>query len=171
MEKKYAFTLVELTVVCAILVIIAATIVPNLVAVTRSRSLKDLEGNVARLPAEARNEAVKSQTPVRLRVSGTTLVMERVPATGEPAQVKMVDLGDSLTVDAAQQNGKTTDAGSWVWMVYPDGSADSGGVEFTEGQAQKSLVLSANGGVQWIDGPLPDSAQDTWPAGQLLPHT
>ena len=81
---RRAFTLVEMIVVCAVLVIIAAAIVPNLVAITRSRSLKDLEAGVARLPLEARNEALQTHTPVRLRVSGTTLVMERVPVGGDP---------------------------------------------------------------------------------------
>ena len=90
-ERARAFTLVEMIVVCAVLVVIAAALVPNLLAFTRSRSLKDLEANVARLPAEARNEALKSQTPIRLRVSGTTLVMEQVPADGSnPQQVKSV---------------------------------------------------------------------------------
>jgi type II secretory pathway pseudopilin PulG len=167
-KRAHGFTLIELTVVCAILIVIAGAIVPNLLTLTQSRSLKDLEGNVARLPVEARNEALKSQNPVRLRISGTMLVMEQVPATGDPIQVKQVDLGENLQIDTVQLNGKPSDIGSWEWTVYPDGSADSGGIQFTEGKAEKSMVLSQNGTSQWISGELPDQTQDQWPAGQLL---
>lgn len=170
-RRRRGFTLVEIVVVCAILIVIAGAIVPNLLTITQSRNLKDLEGNVARLPAEARNEAIQTQTPVRLRFSGTTIVMEEVPADGDPQQVKEVDLGDSLQVDTVQLNGKPSDVGSWEWTVNPDGSADSGGVEFSEGQAHKSLILSPTGTAQWISGDLPDQSQDQWPAGQLLQRT
>jgi type II secretory pathway pseudopilin PulG len=167
-DRAKAFTLVEMIVICAVLLIIAAAIVPNLLAITRSRSLKDLEADVARLPAEARNEAVQTDTPVRLLISGTMLVMEQVPATGDPQQIKEVDLGDSLQVETVELNGTPTDVGSWEWTVYPDGSADSGGIQFSEGQAQDSLILSSTGTAQWISGELPDQSQDQWPAGQLL---
>jgi type II secretory pathway pseudopilin PulG len=155
-------------VVCAVLIIIAAAIMPNMIAITRSRSLKDLEGSVARLPAEARNEAQKSQTPVQIRVSGTMLVMEQVPPDGAPVQVEQVDLGSDISIDAAQLNGQSTDIGSWTWMVYPDGSADSGAMQFSEGQVVKSLVLTASGDSRFITGPMPDQSADQWPAGQLL---
>ena len=170
-ERARAFTLVEAVVVCAILIVIASALVPNLLAFTRSRRVKDLEGNVARLPAETRNEALQLRTPVRLRVSGTTLVMEQVPATGNPQQVKTVDMGDTLQVDSVQLNGKPSDVGSWEWTAYPDGTADSGGIQFSEGAAQKSLILAPTGEAQWISGPLPDQSQDQWPAGQLLQRT
>lgn len=170
-ERVRAFTLVEVIVVCAVLIIIAAAIVPNLFAITRSRRLQDLEGNIARLPAEARNEAQQTQTPVRLRVSGTMLVMEQVPANDAPQQVKAVDMGDSLQVDTVQLNGQPSDVGSWAWTVYPDGSADSGGIQFSEGKAQKSLILSPTGTAQWVSGDLPDQSQDQWTAGQLLQRT
>jgi type II secretory pathway pseudopilin PulG len=166
--KCRAFTLMEMVVVCAVLIIIAAAIMPNLVAMTRSRSLKDLEGSIARLPAEARNEALKSQTPVQIRVSGTMLVVEQVPDTGAPVQVEQVDLGSDITIDSAQLNGKSVDIGSWTWMVYPDGSADSGAMQFSEGQVQKSLILYTSGDSRFITGPMPDQSQDQWPAGQLL---
>lgn len=169
--RRRAFTLMEMVVVCAVLIIIAAAIVPNLVAITRSRALKDLEGNIARLPAEARNEALRSQTPVQLRLSGTMLVMEQVPTTGAPVQVKEVDLGSDIQVDSVQLNGKPSDTGTWAWTVYPDGSADSGGIQFSEGQAQRALILSPSGSARWITGELPDQSQDQWPAGQLLQRT
>jgi len=163
-----AFTLVEAIVVCAVLLVIAGAIIPNWFRVVQSRTLKDLEGKIARLPAETRNEAVKTQTPARIRLSGTLLVMEQAPKDGAPVRVKTIDLGTDLQVGSMQINGKPTDSGSWLWTAYPDGSADSGGVQFTEGKVQKALVLSATGDAQWLSGPLPDQSQDQWPAGTLL---
>jgi len=161
------FTLIEMTVVIAILLLMAAYIVPNAVAFLKSRTTQDLEASVARLPAEARNEAVGKQVPVHLRLDGTQIMMEDAPVDGQTTAVKHVDLGSNLTVEVMQLNGQTSDTGSWVWTAYPDGTTDKGGIQFGDGSTSKSLVFGANGGTRWVDGVLPDQSLDQWPAGSL----
>ena len=169
--KLRGFTLVEMIVVLFILLLMTTAVVPRVVAIQRSRRLKDIEAKIIRLPAEARNEAVRAATPVRLRVDGADLVLERAPVNGTPEEVKRVALGAGIEVDAVAQDGQPANTGSWQWTVYPDGSAEAGGIQFTEGAAQKSLRLFSDGSAQWVQGDLPDGTPERWPAGQLLQRT
>lgn len=169
--RQRGFTLIELVVVLFILLLLTMAIVPRVIALQKSRRLKDLEGRIVRLPAEARNESVRAAVPVRLRVDGAALVIERAPVSGTPEEVKRVALGTSIGVDSVEQSGQPANEGSWQWTVYPDGSADAGGIQFGEGAARKSLRLFSNGGSQWIAGDLPDETPDRWPAGSLQQRT
>ncbi len=165
------YTLVELIVVLFVLLLMTTAIVPRVIALQNSRRLKDVEARVIRLPAEARNEAVRTGKPVRLRVDGADLVMDRVPLNGTPEEVKRVALGTGIQVDSVEQDGRPANTGSWLWTVYPDGTAEAGGIQFTEGAARKSLVLSSDGDSQWVLGDLPDGTPEHWPAGQLQQRT
>ena len=162
-----AFTLIELVVILFVLVLLTTAIVPRVVALGRSRRVKDLEARVARLPGEARNEAVRSGRPVRLRVDGDALVMERVPAIGAAETIRRVGLGGVMQVEDARQDGQEAGTSSWQWTVNPDGSADDGGLGFAEGAEERSLLLSSDGSARWLRRGLPDTAPNRWPAGQL----
>jgi len=162
-----AFTVVELNIVILILLLAAALIIPSIKSIQQSRAIKDLEGSVARLPIEAKNDAVKSQVPVTLLVQNNELVLQEAPATGAATTIKQVALGQDLQVTAAQLNGQTADPGTWTWTAYPDGTSDAGGLQFTEGSAIRSLVLYKDGTSNWKTGELPDVSTQQWPAGQL----
>lgn len=161
------FTLVELVVVIFVLLLLSTAVVPRVIALQKSRRLKDVEARIVRLPVEARNEAVRAGVPVRLRVDGAALVLERAPTQGAPETVKRVALGGGIQVDAVRLGDQPSNTGAWQWTVYPDGSADAGGIQFAEGAAEKSLLLSSNGDVRWLSGDLPDGTPERWPAGSL----
>lgn len=187
--RHSAFTLIELVIITIVLVLMAACIVPRMIALTRSRALFEVEAAIQRAPLEARNEARRSQVPVRLRVENGALLMEWVldsqnqqqqPNTAmqanpptlrsdgvSPQEFKRITLGDDIQVQYAQRNNQNSDLGSWQWTVYPDGSADTAGLQFSEGNKQKSLVLTNTGDGQWLEGALPDTSQQQWPAGEL----
>jgi type II secretory pathway pseudopilin PulG len=167
-SKARAFTVVELNIVVLILLLAAAFVIPSILSIQKSRAIKDLEGNVARLPIEAQNASIKSQLPVTLQLQGTSLLIQETPVTGSPTTVKEVDLGQNLTIAVAQLNGKTVDSGSWIWHAYPDGTTDVGGLQFSEGSLTRSLVIYADGSSNWTNTELPDISQQQWPAGQLL---
>ncbi|HEV2473165.1 MAG TPA: type II secretion system protein [Chthonomonadales bacterium] len=166
-QRRLAFTLVEVNVVIFILLILAAVILPSVAAIKRSRQLSDLEAAITRLPLQARNQARKSLVPVALQVQGNSLVMTQDPNGQNQQQLGEVDLNQDIQLDKAQRNGQPSDTGSWQWVVYPDGSSDSAGLEFTEGSAKRSLLLSRDGTIRWLQQALPDTTQDTWQAGQL----
>jgi len=166
-SKRPGFTLIELIVVLFILLLMTTAVVPRVVALQKSRRLKDMEGKVIRLPAEARNEAARTGKPVRLRVDGSALVLDRAPLNGATEEFKRVALGPALQVDSVEQDGRPANTGSWSWTVYPDSTAEAAGVRFTEGASERSLALSSDGGSRWVRGDLPDGTPESWPAGRL----
>jgi Tfp pilus assembly protein FimT len=161
------FTLIELCIVLVVLMLFVGLVVPNLAAVKRSRELAVVEASIARLPIQARNEALTAKTPVTIRVSGSSLIMERTPTTGEAQSVRQVDLIDGIQIEAAQLNGQTVSGDGWKWTVYPDGTSDSGGLQFIEGSLQKSLLMTDKSETRWLGEALPDTTQDRWQAGEL----
>lgn len=171
-------TMIEMTVVMAILVIAAAAVMPRVSSYERSRTLKATEAKIARLPVEAAAQAVALGVPVRIRSTGSSLIMEKVtPDTdgtvttdSNAEQIKEILLND-IRIDDAQLNGKISNEGAWEWLVYPDGSSDKGELEFGEGSAHVSLVISDHATSQWLSGDMPDQTQDTWDAGSLATRT
>lgn len=172
-SRRSGFTLIEMIVVITILALMAALIIPNFLAMKRSREQRTLEAELIRLPAEARLEAQRSAVAVTLRVDGDALVMERAPNQDEsdPTIVKRLELSDEMRVDSAREGNQSIDLASWQWVVYPDGSADTAGLEFVEGESSRhSLLLPANSGEnsRWLAGSLPeDNSGERWPAGDL----
>jgi len=187
-----------MVVVCAILTLLATLIMPNLVALRRSQDLRQTAAAILRLPIEARNQAAALKVPVVLHFDGNDLVLEQADVTtvqsgpltmnrppnasrtplgasaGAAANgngttiLKRVTLGSEVQIESAQDAGESQDPGSWQWMVYPDGTADTAGLVFRFGSEQRSLYLPADGAARWIEGGnLPDPTQDHWPAGEV----
>lgn len=171
-SSRAAFTLIEMVVVTAIVALMSALILPNLVAIQRSRMLRDEQAVLKRLPTEARNEAVKARVTVSLRVDGNEIVMERENTkTNEPESVKRVPVGNGFQVTGAQSGNDTSDVGSWKWQAFPDGTSDSGGLTFQVGSEQQSLWIPADGPARWVGADLPQTTDNSWPAGDLQQRT
>lgn len=178
-----------MTVVITFLALMAAMIIPNLVAIKRSRDLQDVEAALARLPMEAKNEARRARVPVTLRVDGNTVVLERlaVPeegtaaaigtdaASAEPEEFRRVRLGRDIEVETVLTADESLDVAAWQWTVYPDGSADaSGALLFSVAGTQKALALTGDGGSRWVTGEVGADiaesvsvASERWAAGEL----
>jgi prepilin-type N-terminal cleavage/methylation domain-containing protein len=194
-RRSHAYTLVEMVVVCAILALLATAVMPNLVAQRRSQALRSTAAAVLRLPTEARNQAAALKVPVALLLDGGDLVLERMatddattnttnPANamggpvsrlgvsnatqGEGDVLKRVALGGEVQVESAQAAGEGIDPGAWRWVVYPDGSADEGGLVLQFGSQRRTLYLPPDGPARWIAGDeMPDPTQERWPAGEV----
>jgi hypothetical protein len=89
--------------------------------------------------------------------------------TSAPVQTatRRVTLASGVQIASTQQNGESVDSNAWRWVVYPDGSADNGGVVFEIGSERTSLYLPAQGSPRWIDGDLPDIGVEHWQSGEL----
>lgn len=165
---RRAFTLIEMMVVISILLLLSAWVAPNLVAIERSRALREREAALLRLPAEAREEALRSKAPVALRIESAQIVLERTPADQEPQEIKRVSLGNELSVRSVRQRGETQSPDGWQWVVYPDGSSVEASLDLSEGSSERTLVLPARGEARWesADDDAEDEETD-WPAGEI----
>jgi prepilin-type N-terminal cleavage/methylation domain-containing protein len=171
-RRRQGFTLIEMVVVVAIIAMMAGLILPNLVAFQQSRNLHDAQAALLRLPAEAKNEAVKSKTTTTLRVEGSDIVLERKNVeTGDPEEVKRVPVGAGMQVESAQKGSDSTDVASWTWQAFPDGTTDSGALTFRIGSAEQYLYLPAQGAARWGTDALPQPSDETWAAGDLEQRT
>jgi type II secretory pathway pseudopilin PulG len=156
-----------MVVVILALTLIAALIMPNMVAIHRSREQADVEASILRASSEARNEARRSQRPVSIRLEEGALILERVSEAEEPQRIKRISLGRELRAVRAALGEETVEPDSWAWTVYPDGSAQVGGIEFSQGSDRKSLVIAEDGTARWVRGALPETLGDRWPAGEI----
>ncbi|MDX1935122.1 MAG: prepilin-type N-terminal cleavage/methylation domain-containing protein [Capsulimonadales bacterium] len=184
------YTLIEMVVVTTIVALLAALIVPNLVALQRSRALRETQVALLRLPSIARNRAQESRTPVLLRVDGDALVIETDTETAEllttdgtvdnrPTSTRTdndtsssdfrqrVPFGNSIAVETARQNGDSLDPETFRWVVFPDGSAEDSELTFQVGPDRKTLLLPSEGSPRWIEGDLPEETEERWPAGEV----
>jgi len=73
------YTLIEACAVIVVVAVLAASVIPNLVALKRTRDIRKVEASVQRLPLQARVEARLGRVPVVMRVEGDELVLERRP--------------------------------------------------------------------------------------------
>ncbi|GAB4459655.1 MAG: hypothetical protein OHK0029_22490 [Armatimonadaceae bacterium] len=164
---KSAYTLIEMMVVVSILLVLASVILPNLAAIESSRRFREQEAALLRLQREARNEALRARVPVAIRLDGGVVVMERTPLDEDPVEVRRIELTEDFKVAKTRLGNDSTDSESWAWKTYPDGSADTCGLEFEEGEAVRSLLLPAQGDGRWSDGELPEVLDERWAAGEL----
>ncbi len=174
-KRRRGFTLIEMTVVITILAVMAASIMPNLVAIQQSRELRELEWTLQRLPAQARDEARLRNARVILRIDGDDIVLSQVRTavdgtddTAEMEEIKRVPLGKNLRIDAVRKGAETISSSEWEWNAYPDGSSDDANLDVLEGDTAKSLVLPASGEARWQTGEEnAEGGDDTWQAGEV----
>ena len=163
---RRAFTLIEMTIVIGVLLLLSALIVPNFVAMKRSRDARDAEAALLRLPAEARDQSRRLKLPVTLRIEGEALVMERTPKDQDPQEIKRLVLV-GIRVDSIQQGGETWEPDSWQWVVYPDGSAPTASIELTEDKRARTLIIPADGEARWAAAGETTGDETQWEAGEL----
>jgi prepilin-type N-terminal cleavage/methylation domain-containing protein len=168
-NRYHGFTLIELSVVIVILLLLAALVMPNLYVLRHSRALYDMEAAIARIPQDAGSEARRSHLPVRVRIEGDAFILERIPEaqTDDPVTFQRTAFSSEIRVERARLGQEDRDTATWQWTVYPDGSAESGGLEFTVGAARRALALYRDGKSQWLTGNLPDTSEEQWPAGEI----
>ena len=171
MPVRPGFTLIELIVVLFILLLMTTAVVPRVVALPKSRRLKDVEARVIRLPAEARNEAVRTGKPVRLRVDGADMVMDRVPVNGTPEEVKRVALGTAIQVDTVEQDGRPAERRVLAVDGLPRRQRRGGRHRVRGGRGARSrCCCRPTAAAQWVlRRTCRTATPERWPAGQLHP--
>lgn len=168
--RRQGFTLIEMSVVITVLVVMAALVLPNMVAVQRSRDMRLLKARIQRLPQEAAMEARRSNSPIVLRVDGDALIMERIPvgeeAGDDPVEIRRVPMNGDIRAERVRQGQQIIDLASWEWRVFPDGSHPAVNLEFAEGERTEALVIEAAGDAYWSTGDAVEQEQE-WAAGDI----
>jgi type II secretory pathway pseudopilin PulG len=168
------FTYVESGAVIIVLTLLAMLAMPNVFAMQNSRSLRLFKTQVQALAKDAKSRAMESGDKVLLVFDKATNSIQSVDesSNGTRTKIKQAELpeGTSTVKFTADQADSPTD--TWEVPFYPDGTSAGGGVEFKSGEESFSLAIQrVDSSASVEDGPVPDLADDSWPAGGYAPRS
>ena len=171
--SRRGFTLIELTVVVAVVTILAATAMPGLLAARRSRETRMFFSDLRDLGVRARNESLlrRETFVIAYDESATRFSLEpeeeeEKNSPEEGGRSTSVDVPDGIEISAFRADGNDTTSGEWQMRFSPDGRSDGGGVQIEDAGIIRSWVVDTNGRERMLEGELPDPATDRWEAGE-----
>ncbi len=187
--RRRAFTLVEITIVCAILAMMAALVMPNLVAMKANRERKETYNAILRLAQKGRESAIQEGKTYALVLtdSGNTVALQRdqdqqtttadprqIPkddTTAEREEVARVSLPNGVTLGEMSLDGKQSSASDFTLHFYADGKSEGGGFELVDQGSKRTLMVTNRGLASLQDGDLPQTGDTSWEAGQYEQRT
>jgi len=172
---KRGFTLVELTVVIAVLMILAAAVVPNLVAFETSQRERTFYNTLANLPAQARERAIAQGKNVTLQYddNANQFQLHSNDDNGNDQSISKLDLLPGMQVNRVMLGTTDSNSSDWKLTFYPDGTSDGGGAELTltDSTIVSLKIEASNGHAQLLTDRLPDPSAEKWQAGDYVHRT
>lgn len=169
-SKKHAFTLFEMILVCAVLVLMAALITPSLLARQRGEDERKFLQDIRNLVTRARLDAIRQRVPMRFEFDSSArsfrVVEEAAEQEGSAPSVAGAELPEGMTIGAARVGTADVGESGWALTFTPDGRSDGGGIELETGSFTRSLIVSRDGDARLEEGDLPPSTDETWAAGE-----
>jgi prepilin-type N-terminal cleavage/methylation domain-containing protein len=171
---KKGFTLIEISVVIVLLALLAALIMPNLVAVKASRERNAFRSELRRLAVSAREDAIlrSSIRVLRYEDGSNAFLTSTVSEDGTPADSgRSVALPEGVRVDSFRVGAREVAGGEWEMRFQIDGSTEGGGVELSDGAFVYSLRFAEDGTVRLLEEELPNLSDERWSAGSYEQRT
>jgi len=169
---RRGFTYVEVGMVIAILVVMAAMIVPAVVRSQTAQKRRLFRQDLLSLMTEARAKALASGSTVSVTYDKEENVLKAVAegTNGQTQEVRTIAIPQDLHAAKFSADKYESPPDGLRLPFYLDGTTTGGGVEFdaAEGYAGDpfSLIVGrSDARARIIDGPLPDMASDRWKAG------
>jgi type II secretory pathway pseudopilin PulG len=164
-RSRAGFTLIEQISLITILAVLAALIVPNLVAfrdvAERQRFISNLNGLVSGAAALS----ARLGEPVEVSLESDQVVLRT--AGEEPRDLRAVELPAGSAWGGFLLNGQTVAESEWLPRFYPDGQARPGSVTLTLSNRTYSIRVEANGRASVVPGEVDPNEQLKWQAGEL----
>jgi type II secretion system protein H len=170
-SARSGFTLIEASVIIVIVALMAAAIVPKLLAFTRSNEARSFVQKLAAIGGEGRELAISTNKPVDIEYdsSGNQFKLHTLDPEGGDKYLDVLTVEAGLTPARFLIGAKESDPGSWKLNFYPDGSSDGGGVQLTQQNNNLSLYIDATTGKATVLlDQLPDTTVLTWTAGDYI---
>ncbi|MBS1708168.1 MAG: prepilin-type N-terminal cleavage/methylation domain-containing protein [Armatimonadetes bacterium] len=165
--NRRGFTLLELTIVAALLALFASLVVPKLFAVRDSykgqASIIDLRRSID----DAANRAASDGQPTVMRVSGTSVTLSSTDAEGNENVFKTVQLAGGTQITSTLTGGTNVGTEDWSLKVFPNGQCSASELEVQTPEGSLSLMRNADGKAVWRAGTLAEQPKDRWEAGSI----
>jgi prepilin-type N-terminal cleavage/methylation domain-containing protein len=195
--KTRGFTLIEMTVVVAIIIVFAALVSPGVTRMMSAQARQGFYGSVEDMIEKTRLDAIRTDTTYAIMVGqgknelrvvrqppdtttqtqpGAVPNPEERPLTNVQSNSDLEDF-DSLPLPSPIQTNRLeagtnmTDPNSFIIHFYPDATCDGGAIEFKEGGLISSVRIDKNGFTDYSRDPIPDPTQQSWPAGTYVSNT
>ena len=158
-------------VVIAILALMAAIVVPRVVALVDGQASRDFQSALVRLGAQARLLAIETGDTVRVTYneSRAEIIIEILDDETQAAEesdtvlVPMSALLSSFTL-----RGRQVPITDWVVEFFPDGTGTDAGIEVEDGSRLYAVLINGQDGTGLIvDGELEEDPETEWEAGDL----
>jgi prepilin-type N-terminal cleavage/methylation domain-containing protein len=169
--NRRAFTLVEVTIVVALIGVMAVAVLPRFAALQSGQATRDFASALLRIGTDARLIAIESGQTVQVRYDDErrVLVFESLDLeTLAASEQKAVPLPALVTLSAFTLDGAFTSEADWNLQFYPDGSGLDAGVEVEDGSYVYHVNIEGRDGaaVRGLDR-LEESSEQEWQAGEL----
>ena len=158
-------------VVIAILALMAAIVVPRVVALVDGQASRDFQSALVRLGSPARLLAIETGDTVRVTYneSRAEIIIEILDDETQAAEesdtvlVPMSALLSSFTL-----RGRQVPITDWVVEFFPDGTGTDAGIEVEDGSRLYAVLINGQDGTGLIvDGELEEDPETEWEAGDL----
>jgi prepilin-type N-terminal cleavage/methylation domain-containing protein len=169
-RNKRGFTLIELTIVIALIVMFAIAVAPNVLAQRRSVAVRSFFLGIRRIVSEAREAAVTQKATVYLTYDegSNRLVVSRA-STQEDSEQRQefasLDVPDEIEPSDFRVAQADANAADWSVAFYADGTSDGGSLQLDSGEDGRSLTITSAGYALVANGETPDPATEKWEAG------
>ena len=165
---KRGYTLIEMTIVISILALFAAAVIPALANWRAGDAYRAFPGQLLRLVANARQDAIDNHVARSLSYdpsTGSFKISWLDPTTSQPQD------GPTLTPPSSIQMGRLvyldndTSPQNWKVTFYPDGTAENAGFELQDQDKYFTIAITAAGQITLSNAALPEPDTLRWSAG------
>ncbi|HXH60059.1 MAG TPA: prepilin-type N-terminal cleavage/methylation domain-containing protein [Fimbriimonadaceae bacterium] len=173
---KRGFTLVEMTAVIAVLMVLAAVVLPRYAAMEAGQTSRDFQANLLQLGKQARLLAIETDKTVQVTYDSDQqmVVFSSVdPDTLELTQERTFPVPASVQLADFEVDGEFVSPTDFTLSFYPDGTGSDGAIEVDEGAIVYHVNVSGLDGTgSKVDGRIQDTTEPTkWQAGEIERRT
>jgi type II secretory pathway pseudopilin PulG len=173
--RRQAFKLIELMIVTTVIVLLAAIVTPQVVAMKHARDARLSLIQLRDLALQAREMAIRDGHSLVLKYQENQATMQIVrpgdtTSTDETLVndqvLGTVQLADGVSLRSFRSQSEDKTATDWELYFYADGKADKGGFEVEASGSVQSVRVDATGEVSLVSGSLPQEEDTSWVAGE-----
>jgi prepilin-type N-terminal cleavage/methylation domain-containing protein len=169
--RSRGFTLVEMTVVVAVLAMLAAVVLPRFIALEAGQESRDFASALMRLGTDARLIAIETGQQVEVTFDedrGLIVLSTLDEETLVPTENKTISVPSSHELSAFVAAGEFMTPAEWMLDFHPDGSGRSGGIEVRDGEYTYHITINGHDGTsKRMEGQLEEAGEVEWQAGEL----
>ncbi len=165
------FTLIEISVVIVVVTLIAALMMPNIMAMKSSREARNFLSAIRDLSVRARTEALNHGETMAMTMDPTNQQLTvAVDSTETDADKNIASLKvpEGTTLQTYKIGTEDSNDASWKVHFYPDGRSEGGGFEINQANAVQAFMIREDGSNRMLMGNYPDLTSEKWQAGDYV---